>query len=309
MIRLLSFFFIFFITILYAVEPIVPIPESIEYKKDKALLGKLLFFDPLLSADKKISCASCHDFDYGGADPRDFSIGVYGRKGVVNSPTVLNSVFNFRQFWNGRAKDLKEQVIEPLFSPVEMGMTKELVEERLNSSKLYKKEFKKVYKTEVITLDMVIDAIAEFEKALITPNSKFDRFLKGEIKLSTEEEKGYLLFKQLGCITCHNGINLGGNSFQKIGAIIPYPRKKSAQDRYEVTKREFDKNRFKVPTLRNIILTAPYFHDASAKTLYDAIDKMAYHELGVKLTWEEKNFLIAFLATLTGEKPKILDEK
>ncbi|WP_187647430.1 cytochrome-c peroxidase [Nitrosophilus labii] len=302
-------FFAFLLSSLFllAKEPITPIPKNIKYDKEKAILGKYLFFDPLLSKDKSISCASCHDFNHGGADPRPVSIGVEGKKGKVNAPTVYNSYFNFRQFWNGRAKDLKDQAKYPIHASNEMAMNEKLIEKRLNANTFYKTLFKKVYKTDKIEFWMVIDAIAEFEKALITPDSKFDRYLKGEVKLSSLEKKGYLLFKQLGCITCHNGINIGGNSFQKIGAINPY-NKEPVGDRFEITKREFDRYRYKVPSLRNIALTAPYFHDGSVKSLEEAIDKMAYHNLGFTLNEKEKEAIISFLKTLTGKKPKILKE-
>lgn len=300
-------FLLFFSVFLFAGEPITPIPKTINYDKNKAVLGKYLFFDPILSKDKTVSCASCHDFNHGGADPRPVSIGVEGKKGRVNSPTVYNAYFNFRQFWNGRAKDLKDQANGPVHTPFEMDMDEKLIEERLNKNEFYKKLFKKVYKTDNIKYWMVLDAIAEFEKALITPNSKFDRYLRGETKLTKKEKKGYLLFKQLGCITCHNGVNIGGNSYQKIGAINPYD-KNPVGDRYEITKREFDRYRYKVPTLRNIVLTAPYFHDGSVKTLKEAIDKMAYHNLGFRLSEEEKEAIMSFFNTLTGEKPKILKE-
>ena len=290
---------------LFAHEPIQPIPKKVPYNKAKAELGKLLFFDPILSKDRTVSCASCHDPDHGGADPRPVSIGVGGRKGSVNSPTVFNAYFNFRQFWNGRAKDLKEQALGPIHAKNEMAMTKELVEERMNKSKMYKELFKKVYGTDRITFDMVIDAIAEFEKALYTPDSKFDRYLRGEVQLSPKEKKGYVLFKELGCITCHNGINIGGNSFQKMGLIHSYTQH-SGTDLYAITKRAEDQGVYKVPTLRNIALTAPYFHDGSAKTLEEAIDTMSYYNLGFKLTKDEKEALIAFLKTLTGKKPEIL---
>jgi len=186
-------------------------------------------------------------------------------------------------------------------------MDKKTIEERLNKNSFYKKLFKKVYGSDKIEYWMVLEAIAEFEKALITPNSKFDKYLRGETKLSEIEKKGYLLFKKLGCITCHNGVNIGGNSYQKIGVINPFP-KESVGDRYEITKREFDRYRYKVPTLRNIALTAPYFHDGSIKTLEEAIDKMAYHNLGFRLSKDEKEAIVAFLNTLTGEKPKILED-
>ncbi len=291
-------------------EPIKPIPQKIDYDKKKALLGKKLFHDPILSKDGTVSCSSCHDvYNKCGTDHRNVSVGVSGRKGNVNAPTVFNVVFNFRQFWNGRAKDLKEQALGPIHNPIEMGMTKEEVERRLNADPEYRRLFKEVYGTDRITFDQVIDAIVEFEKALITPNSKFDRFLRGEVQLSKEELEGYKLFKKLGCVTCHNGINVGGNSFQLFGAVVPVEWKPSNPDRYRITGREFDKNRYKVPSLRNVACTYPYFHDGSAKTLEEAVRKMSYHNLGFKLTEEEVKKIVAFLKTLTGELPEILREK
>jgi len=298
--------FLSILLFLFAKEPITPLPESIKYDKEKAKLGKLLFFDPILSKDRTISCASCHDFSHGGADPRAVSIGVGGKKGKLNAPTVYNAYFNFRQFWNGRAKDLKDQANGPIHAPNEMAMDAKLIEKRLNSSPFYKKLFKKVYHTDKIKYNQVLDAIAEFEKALITPNSKFDLFLKGKAKLSPLEKKGYLLFKQLGCITCHNGINIGGNSFQKIGSVIPYTGP-LIHDRYEVTKKESDKGVYKVPSLRNIALSAPYFHDGSVPTLKKAISKMSYHNLGFTLSPKEQSLILSFLHTLTGKRPAILD--
>ena len=288
-------------------EPITPIPQTIKYNKQKALLGKKLFFDPIFSADKTISCASCHVPDFGGADPRVVSIGVYGKKGNIQSPTVYNAVFNFRQFWNGRARDLKEQIEGPTNNPVEMGLNAKKVEKILNNSKKYKPLFKKVYNTDKITFDMFKDAIAEFEVALITPDCKFDKWLRGEENLTKEEYEGYMNFKKLGCINCHNGVNIGGNSFQKVGVI--HPLKKEWNDRYKITHNPFDKNMFKVPTLRNIADTAPYYHDGSTYDLTDAINKMAYLNLGLVLSPKQTKSIVAFLKTLTGKKPKILDER
>ncbi len=296
-----------FVKLSYGIEPIQPIPIRIDYNRDKAELGKILFHDPVLSRDRSVSCASCHDvYEKWGTDHRKASVGIGGKVGNVNAPTVFNTFFNFRQFWNGRAKNLKEQVEGPIHNPIEMGMSKRAVEKRLNSIPFYRKIFKKVYGVERITFDLVIDAIVEFEKALITPNSKFDRYLRGELKLSKEEKEGYMLFKKFGCITCHNGINVGGNSFQKIGAIKPFPWNPENPDRYRLTKREFDKNRYKVPSLRNIECTYPYFHDGSIPTLEEAIRTMAYHNLGFKLSEEEVRKIVAFLKTLTGELPEIL---
>lgn len=293
---------------IHAQEPILPLPATTEIDKTKAELGKFLFFDPNLSKDKTVSCASCHDPANGGADPRIVSIGIEGRKGSVNAPTVFNAYFNFRQFWNGRAENLEEQAQGPLHNPAEMGMDKNAVVAYLSDTPEYLNLYQKAYRSRNVRYENIIDAIAEFEKALITPNSKFDRFLRRETKLDPEERAGYRLFKTLGCITCHNGINIGGNSYQKLGTIIPYDWEYNLSDRYYVTGREEDKNVFKVPTLRNIVNTAPYFHDGSATSLDTALQTMAYHNLGLKLSTKEQKLLSRFLHTLTGETPAILSE-
>jgi len=287
-------------------EPITPIPQTIKYNKQKALLGKELFFDSQFSSDKTISCASCHLPKYGGADPRKVSIGVFGRLGEIQSPTVYNAVYNFRQFWNGRAYDLKEQIMGPTHNPVEMGMNKTKIEKILNSNKKYKKKFFKIYKTDKITFDMFAEAIAEFETTLITPNCKFDRWLRDEVKLTKLEKDGYMNFKKLGCINCHNGVNIGGNSFQKIGII--HPLKERWEDRYVITKNPNDKNVYKVPTLRNIELTSPYFHNGLVYGLDEAINKMAHFNLGLELSEYQVKSIKAFLKTLTGETPTMVKD-
>lgn len=287
-----------------ASDPIIPIPQKIAYDKRKALLGRELFFDTTLSRDNSTACISCHNIYNGGADTRRVSRGFEGRQGNIHSPTVLNAVFNFRQFWNGRAKDLYEQAEGPLNNPVEHNMTPKLIEERLASNPHYKKEFERLY-IDGVSYKNAIDAIVEFEKALITPNSKFDLYLQGKTELTKKEAQGYTLFKQLGCISCHNGQNIGGNSFAKIGMFIPYKNTKEYPDRYAITHNPIDKNVFKVPTLRNIALSAPYFHDGSRSTLKDAIKAMGYYNLGLELTNEEIELLEAFLKTLTGQLPEI----
>ena len=188
-----------------------------------------------------------------------------------------------------------------------MNMSPQRVEAYVNHNTIYQRAFKKAYGIKYITMKDVIDAIVEFEKALITPNSRFDRYLRGEAELTDKEKKGYAKFKSLGCITCHNGINVGSNSFQKMGLFKNYPYDKKYKDRFTVTKKESHKNVFKVPTLRNITLTAPYFHDANATTLEDAIDKMAQYNLGVFLSKQDIDLLITFLKSLEGERPAILD--
>jgi len=299
---------VFFAVLIFAQEPITPIPQKIEYNKNKALLGKILFFDPILSLDDKISCASCHNPLYAGADNKQFSIGIYGQIDVpMNSPTVYNAVFNCCQFWNGRAKDLKQQAMMANQNNLEMGMKPHILERKINQIAKYKKMFFQVYKKEYITYDMVMDAIAEFERALITPNSKFDKFLMGDKKALTPlEKRGYFLFKAYGCVTCHNGVNVGGNSFQKLGVIHIDTEISRGMDRYYVTKKVEDYYVYKVPGLRNVALTAPYFHNGSVKTLKEAISKMAIFNLGINLSKDEINAIEAFLKSLTGKEPEIL---
>ena len=289
-------------------EPVSPIPLSVKYDRAKALLGKEIFFDKRLSSTNDVSCGTCHDPEHGMADGKQVAVGIEGRKGPLNTPTVYNSYFNFRQFWNGRAWDLKEQAIGPLHNPVEMDISNELVEQRINEDDDYRKRFKSIYGAGRITIERIVDVLVEFEKALTTPNSKFDRYLRGEIKLDADEQRGFLEFKSLGCIACHNGVNLGGNSFQYLGAVNPV-EEPIGGDRYEVTEDPFDRNRFKVPSLRNIALTAPYLHNGSMQTLEETLQVMAYHNLGFRLNEGQVQRIIAFLNTLTGERPPILDER
>jgi cytochrome c peroxidase len=287
-------------------EPIEPLPRHVAYDPAKAALGKKLFSETLLSSDKTVACATCHSFNYGGADPRPVSIGVGGKTGNVQSPTVYNARYNFKQFWNGRAESLTEQASGPIHNPVEMGMESATVTQRLNADPAYVNAFAAVYGEEGVTYDQVIDAIVEFEKALVTPDSPFDRFLRGEMSLSPLEQEGYKRFKAYGCITCHNGVNIGGNSFQKMGLFVPYEHDEAAPDLHAITNKRSHMNVYKVPTLRNIALTAPYFHDASSKTLTDAVQKMSYHNLGVELSDKDVKAIVAFLKTLTGERPEVL---
>lgn len=301
-------YFLLISTALFALEPIAPLPTGLDgINIAKAKLGRMLFLDPLLSSDRTVSCHSCHNFDYGGADPRPVSLGVMAREGDIQSPTVYNSRYNFKQFWNGRAANLKEQANGPLTAHVEMNMSPQTVEARLNQNEVYREAFKEVYATEQITMADVVDAIVEFENALVTPNSRFDRYLRGEIELTEDEKQGYETFKSLGCVTCHNGVNIGSNAFQKMGLFRKYPHNAKYQDLYAVTKEEFHKNVYKVPTLRNITLTAPYFHDASAKTLEEAIVTMGRYNLGITISKKEVALLASFLKSLEGERPAILD--
>ncbi len=285
---------------------ITPIPIEADYDIVKAELGKILFVDKDLSLDRSTSCESCHSFEHGGADPRDVSIGVSSTSGNIQSPTVFNARYNFKQFWNGRADTLKQQASAPIHNPVEMNMSDKMVEHRLNNSQMYRALFEKVYADKEIKFEQVLDAIVEFEKALTTPNGLFDRYLRGEIDLSADQARGYRRFKELGCVICHNGVNVGGNSFQKMGLFVPYRYDESYPDLYSITKKEHHKNVFKIPTLRNIELTAPYFHDASVDTLEDAVMLMGMHDLGIIIEEQDVEDIVIFLKTLTGETPEIL---
>ncbi|RKY52425.1 MAG: cytochrome B6 [Candidatus Neomarinimicrobiota bacterium] len=292
----------FFLLISLSAEPIKPIPLTVEYNKEIAQLGKKLFFDPILSQDGTISCATCHHLENGGDDNMKFSFGIRGQEGNINSPTIYNAVYNFRQFWDGRAKDLAEQALEPIENPVEMGNNFNHLIKTLNASK-YKQQFDTLY-PDGITQQNIVHAIAEYEKALITPNAPFDQYLRGNVTAITEEAKeGYALFKSKGCITCHHGRNIGGNLYNKFGVIED--AKSADLGRYNVTKNERDNFFFKVPSLRNISKTAPYLHDGRAATLTEAVKIMARYQLGQPVTEEEVRHIVTFLNTLEGEIPSI----
>ncbi|MCI0539388.1 MAG: cytochrome-c peroxidase [Verrucomicrobiales bacterium] len=287
-------------------EPIRPIPQTISVNPAKVSLGKKLFHDPVLSRDRTVACASCHALDKGGTDQRARSIGVNNSEGPINAPTVFNSAFNFKQFWDGRAETLEDQVDGPTQAALEMGANWEEVLSRLKSSSEYVAAFKQAY-PDGIQHKNVKDAIAEFERSLITPNSPFDRYLRGDDKALTDDEKeGYRKFKAYGCITCHQGVNVGGNMFQPLGLLGDYFADRGGETkvdlgRFNVTGKEEDKYTFKVPSLRNVALTGPYFHDASAKTLEEAVATMAKYQLGRELPPKDLEQIVLFLKSLTGE--------
>lgn len=285
-------------------EPIQPIAAAKVQNPAMVELGKQLYFDPRLSKSGFISCNSCHNLSMGGTDNLQTSIGHNWHKGPINAPTVLNSSMNLAQFWDGRAPDLKAQAGGPIANPGEMGFSHELAVSVLQSIPGYVAEFKRVYGSDKIDIGKVTEAIAAFEKTLVTPNSRFDKWLKGDKKaLSKEEVAGYELFKSSGCTACHNGPAVGGNSFQKFGVVEPYKTDNPAQGRFAVTGKEADRFNFKVPTLRNVELTYPYFHDGGAATLKEAVNTMGRIQLGKKFTDVENREIVAFLKTLTGEQP------
>ncbi|HEX5363688.1 MAG TPA: cytochrome-c peroxidase [Gallionella sp.] len=285
-------------------EPIQPIAAAKPKNVAVVELGKKLYFDPRLSKSGFISCNSCHNLSMGGTDNIKTSIGHKWNQGPINAPTVLNSSMNLAQFWDGRAADLKAQAGGPIANPGEMASTHALAIDVLQSIPGYATEFKTAFGSDKIDIDKVTTAIAAFEETLVTPNSRFDKWLKGDKKaLNKQEVAGYQLFKDSGCSACHNGPAVGGNSFQKLGMVEPYQTTNKAEGRSGVTGKGEDRNVFKVPTLRNIEMTYPYFHDGEVATLKDAVDTMGRVQLGKKFSEEENGKIVAFLKTLTGDQP------
>lgn len=285
-------------------EPIQPIRPVAVRSTPMMELGKRLYFDPRLSKSGFISCNSCHDLSMGGSDNLKTSIGHNWQKGPINAPTVLNSSLNVAQFWDGRARDLKEQAGGPIANPGEMAFTHELAIGVLQSIPQYVDEFARVFGTRQVDIDRVTRAIAAFEETLVTPNARFDRWLGGDAKaISAEELEGYQLFKKSGCTACHNGPAAGGTSFRKMGVVEPYRTDNPAEGRVAVTGKDADRFNFKVPTMRNVELTYPYFHDGAADTLTQAVDVMGRVQLGKRFTDDENAKIVAFLKTLTGDQP------
>lgn len=297
----------------WADEPIMPIPSEISLDSRKVDLGERLFNEPQLSHDNTISCASCHNLNLGGTDQLTHSIGINGQTGSINAPTVFNATYNFKQFWDGRAETLEEQIDGPTHAASEMGSTWEEITEKLNNSPDYVSEFAPLYKDGINT-ENIKDAIATFERSLITPNSRFNQYLKGNQDILTNDEKeGYKVFKSVGCASCHQGINVGGNLFQEFGVMGDYfidrgNIEEADFGRFNVTKKETDKYVFKVPTLRNIALTYPYFHDGSTKSLEKAVGVMSKYQLGRELSPQETNSIVKFLQSLNGDYNKYIQQ-
>lgn len=288
-------------------EPIQVIRPAQNINLGMVELGKKLYFDPRLSKSGFISCNSCHNLSMGGSDNLPTSIGDKWQQGPINSPTVLNSSLNVAQFWDGRASDLQAQAGGPIANPGEMAFTHTLAIGVLESIPAYVREFKTVFNKDKIDINQVTAAIAEFEKTLVTPNSRFDQWLLGNKDAMTAKElAGYKIFKDSGCTACHNGEAVGGNSFQKMGVVTPYKANSPAEGRSAVTGKDADRFNFKVPTLRNVELTYPYFHDGAANTLAEAVDIMGRIQLGKKFTKDENEKVVAFLKTLTGDQPNFV---
>jgi len=295
-------------------EPIPQDPPALPgnpASAEKVTLGKALYFDPRLSASQTISCNSCHGVGMGGVDMVETSTGHRGLKGLRNSPTVLNAVFNFVQFWDGRSPDLEDQAGGPMINPVEMASTHENVVKTLQSIPGYAPMFAAAFpdQNEPINIDNVKKAIAVFEASLITPNAPFDLYLAGdEESLSAEQKEGLQLFMDNGCTACHSGRNIGGQMYSAFGMVEDpsedvYPS--VDKGRYDITGDDMDLNVFKVPTLRNIVLTLPYFHAGTVWDLGEAVDIMARSQMGIELSEQEIDRIVAFLGSLTGEQPQI----
>jgi cytochrome c peroxidase len=289
---------------LSAAEPISPIPHLLALDARKVALGRRLFNDSRLSGDNSLACASCHVLARGGVDGRRRSVGFKGQLAERNTPTVFNAVFNFRQFWDGRAASLEEQVDGPIHNPREMASSWPEIMAKLSLDEHYLAAFGVIYGA--MEPAHIKDAIAEFERSLLTPGSRFDRYLEGDRDAVTRDElKGYQLFKSYGCIACHQGVNVGGNLYERLGALQSYAglgTKDMPEDlgRMAITGSREDLLVFKVPGLRNVARTAPYFHDGSVPTLEQAVILMGRYQLGVAIAPEELALIVQFLGTLTG---------
>ena len=288
-------------------EPVQPLPLTVDLDQDKVALGDKLFNERLLSGDNTINCAFCHDLTRGGTDQAKVSTGIRGQQGSINAPTVYDAMYNIAQFWDGRAKDLQEQAAGPVANPVEMGAKWDNVVEKLKNVAEYQQAFAQLYPTQGLTKTTVTDAIAIFEQSLVTPNSRFDQYLRGNRDILTADEKaGYELFRA-NCTSCHFGPVLGGLSFEKMGVKQDYFKLRGGElteadnGRFNVTKQEKDLHFFKVPVLRNIELTYPYFHDGSVANLAEAVKIMGQVQVGKNFSDAETAKIVAFLMTLTGE--------
>ncbi|MBQ7819850.1 MAG: heme-binding domain-containing protein [Bacteroidales bacterium] len=294
-----------------ASEPVFPILYDIPVDSAKVDLGFKLYHDTRLSVDNTVSCASCHGLETGGVDNKQYSEGVNGQLGGVNAPTVYNAVYNFVQFWDGRAANLAAQAAGPPLNPVEMASTSfDEIIAKLDKDAKFKAEFKKVY-PEGFSEATITDAIQEFEKTLITKNSPFDRYMLGdETAMTPQQIAGYEKFKEYSCATCHSGVNFGGNTYELMGTRSNYFTARGTEmtledfGRYKETKSEYDRHKFKVPGLRNIALTAPYYHDGTLTSLKNAIIYMGEYQLNTNIPQQDVEDIEAFLNALTGEIPE-----
>lgn len=298
------------VTPLYGRDALLPLPAVPDLPAEKVALGQRLFFEKRLSHDDTLACAGCHDFARGGGDRLPAAVGVGGKLGSVNAPTVFNAALNFVQFWDGRAASLEEQAAGPVHNPLEMASSWAEVIPKLSQDTGYYKAFQRLY-PQGMTGETIVDAIATYERTLLTPNSPFDRFLRGDkAALNALEKSGYQHFLDYGCASCHQGALIGGNMYQRFGVMGDFFKDRQERPgyqanpadlgRFNVTGREEDRHVFKVPSLRNVAVTAPYFHDGSATSLEEAVIIMGRYQLGRDLSGPDVMAITAFLHTLTG---------
>lgn len=302
-----------------ALPETVPAPADNPTTAEKVELGKMLYFDPRFSSTGTVSCFSCHNVMEGGDDHRPTSIGVHGQAGGRNSPTVWNAAFHSVQFWDGRAASLEEQAKGPPVNPIEMGMENlDATIQRISDIPGYKAYFDKVFGVDnSITMDNAAKAIAAYERTLITPNSPYDRYVKGEkAALNEQQVRGMETFSSVGCTICHSGANFSGPTMPAgQGFFMKFPTFTTSKyvsqyklmddtGRMQATKKEADKNMWRVPTLRNLVYTAPYMHNGSVKSLDEAVKVMAKTQLDKDITAEQVADISAFLQALTGEFPE-----
>lgn len=288
------------------VEPVAPLAAGAPLDQRRVDLGRQLFHDTRLSGSRTVTCASCHDLDRGGDDGLARSTGADGRPLSFNSPTVFNATRSFRLNWRGNFRTLEELNEAVLLDPRLMGARWDDVLARLRADPGYDRGFARIYGGPAMR-ESVLDALASFERSLLTPNAPFDRYLAGErAALTPDEERGYEAFKALGCVACHQGENLGGNLFQRFGifpspALRSHPETRADLGRFTVTGDAEDRHVFRVPSLRNVAVTAPYLHDGRAASLEAAVAIMARNQLGQRLAERDVDLIVAFLNTLTGE--------
>jgi cytochrome c peroxidase len=291
-------------------DSFLPLPDRFDTAANpatpaKVALGRVLFFDPRLSRNGRLACHDCHDLARFGADGRMVSLGHVGQPGRRNSPTVYNSAGFVAQFWDGRSPDVEDQSKQPILNPVEMAMPDAArVVGRLRAIPGYGRLFAEAFPgaRPAVTYDHMAAAIGAFERGLVTPG-RFDAFLRGERgALSAEEVRGFRRYVEVGCAACHNGPALGGQTFEAIGHVQPYPDVRDL-GRFEVTGRPADRQRFRVPGLRNVAETAPYYHDGGVPSLEEAVRSMATHQLGIVLPADDERAILAFLRALTGSPP------
>lgn len=290
----------------FSTEPIQPIPLQHLQNPEKVDLGRLLFNDVRLSKGDRLACATCHQLNQGGDDGLKVSITNRGEQDLINAPTVFNSRYNFRQTWRGQFRSLEEQAEGDIKNPRHGNIDWPELLPKLKAIPEYRLAFKKIYTTG-ITREAVLELLATYERSLITPNSRFDRYLRGNVDaITSDEKKGYKLFKSHGCIACHQGVNIGGNVFQEFGLFSNYFKKRGNIKKadfglFNVTKKEKDKFVFRVPGLRNVEVTGPYLHDGAIKNLEEVVDVMAEYQLGASLSKETNQLIVSFLKTLTGK--------